>query len=54
MIFSEKINQLAADAEAALSPYFAKHFAEFLEGETQLDKEADLTRHIRKFYRQDF
>lgn len=38
----------------ALSPYFAKHFAEFLEGETSLDKEADLARHVRKFYRGDF
>lgn len=38
----------------ALSPYFAKHFAEYLEGEAELDKEADLARHIRKFYRGDF
>ncbi len=38
----------------ALSPYFAHHFAAFLEGEVELDKEADLSRHIRKFYKEDF
>ena len=35
----------------ALSPYFARHFADFLEGKTELDKEADLSRHVGKFFR---
>ena len=34
----------------ALSPYFAKHFCDWLEGGTELDKEADLSRHIKKFF----
>lgn len=35
----------------ALSPYFANHFAEYLLEGKELDKEADLSRHIRKFFR---
>ncbi|MBR6389509.1 MAG: FAD-binding oxidoreductase [Opitutales bacterium] len=35
----------------ALSPYFAEHFAAYLQGEAELDKEADLARHLRKFYK---
>ena len=38
----------------ALSPYFARHFADFLEGKTELDKEADLSRHVGKFFRPKF
>lgn len=34
----------------ALSPYFAKHFCDWLEDKTELDKEADLSRHIKKFF----
>lgn len=34
-----------------LSPYFSKHFASFLEGEIELDKEANLSRHERKFFK---
>lgn len=33
-----------------LSPYFASHFADYLQGKCELDKEADLARHIRKFF----
>ena len=36
----------------ALSPYFAKHFADYLLGNAELDAEANLARHIRKFFRQ--
>ena len=35
----------------ALTPYFANHFSQYLLGEIPLDKEADLARHIRKFYK---
>lgn len=35
----------------ALSPYFANHFAEYLLEGKELDKEADLSRHIRKFFK---
>jgi len=35
----------------ALCPYFARHFAEYLENGAPLDSEADLKRHVRKFYR---
>lgn len=35
----------------ALSPYFARHFADWIFGKTALDPEADLSRHIRKFWR---
>lgn len=35
----------------ALSPYFAKHFADYLEGASSLDSEADLRRHVKKFYK---
>lgn len=35
----------------ALSPYFAGHFADYLRGEGELDKEADLSRHTRKFFK---
>ena len=35
----------------ALSPYFAKQFVDYLDGKSQLDSEADLKRHIRKFFR---
>lgn len=34
----------------ALSPYFAKHFCDWLDGKTALDSEADLARHARKFF----
>ena len=34
----------------ALSPYFADHFAKYLDGEIPLDAEADLARHVRKFF----
>lgn len=35
----------------ALSPYFAKHFADYLDEISPLDAEADLRRHVKKFYR---
>ena len=35
----------------ALSPYFARHFADWIFGKTALDPEADLSRHIKKFWR---
>lgn len=35
----------------ALSPYFACEFADFLDGKKDVDLEADLKRHIKKFYR---
>lgn len=35
----------------SLSPYFARHFADWLFGEAELDKEADLSRHVKKFYK---
>ena len=35
----------------ALSPYFASHFAEYLLEGGELDKEADLSRHVRKFFK---
>lgn len=34
----------------ALSPYFAAHFCDWLEGKTQLDREADVARHVKRFY----
>ncbi len=34
----------------ALSPYFAEHFADYLDGKISLDKESDLARHIKKFF----
>lgn len=34
----------------ALSPYFAKHFADWIYGKCDLDSEANLTRHLRKFW----
>ena len=36
----------------ALTPYFAGRFAQYLLGEAELDKEADLARHLRKFYKE--
>ena len=35
----------------ALSPYFARHFCDWLCGIAELDAEADLSRHVKKFYR---
>lgn len=35
----------------ALSPYFAHHFADYLYGGLPLDKEADIARHIKKFFK---
>jgi glycine/D-amino acid oxidase-like deaminating enzyme len=35
----------------ALSPYFAREFADYLDGLKPIDSEADLKRHIKKFYR---
>lgn len=35
-----------------LSPYFAKNFADYLDGVAELDKEANSARHERKFFRQ--
>ncbi len=35
----------------SLSPYFAKHFCDWQAGECQLDKEANLQRHIKKFWK---
>lgn len=35
----------------ALTPYFAKHFADYLDGLTPLDPEADISRHVRRFFR---
>ena len=35
----------------ALSPYFAREFADYLDGLKPIDLEADLKRHIKKFYR---
>jgi len=35
----------------ALSPYFSKHFCDWLGGGVQLDAEADISRHVRKFFR---
>ncbi len=35
----------------ALSPFFAKVFADYLDGKALLDPEADLKRHVRKFFR---
>lgn len=35
----------------ALSPYFASHFADYLREGVGLDKEADLSRHMRKFFK---
>lgn len=35
----------------ALSPYFARHFADWIFGESALDPEADLSRHVKKFWR---
>jgi glycine/D-amino acid oxidase-like deaminating enzyme len=34
----------------ALSPYFANHFARYLDGEIELDSEANLSRHVKKFF----
>ena len=34
----------------ALSPYFAEEFAEYLEGGKPLDSEADISRHVRRFF----
>ena len=35
----------------ALSPYFAKHFCQYLDGECELDSEANLARHIARFFK---
>ena len=35
----------------ALCPYFAGHFADFLECGTPLDSEGNLARHVKKFFR---
>lgn len=35
----------------ALTPFFAAHFADYLYGFGALDPEADLKRHVKKFYR---
>lgn len=35
----------------ALSPYFAKHFCQWLDGECELDSEANLARHIARFFK---
>ena len=35
----------------SLSPYFAAHFADWLLGAAELDREADLSRHVKKFYK---
>ncbi len=34
----------------ALSPYFAREFADFLEGKKSIDTEANLNRHIKRFF----
>ena len=35
----------------ALSPYFARHFADHLENASPIDPEADLKRHVKKFFK---
>ncbi len=35
----------------ALSPYFAKHFCDWLDGNVELDSEANLARHIARFFK---
>lgn len=35
----------------ALSPYFARHFVGWLYNETELDPEANLARHVKKFFK---
>ena len=35
----------------ALCPYFSKNFADWIYGKSALDSEADLSRHIRKFWK---
>lgn len=35
----------------ALSPYFSKHFYSFMEEGLELDSEANLQRHVKKFYK---
>ena len=35
----------------ALSPYFAKHFCQWLDSECELDSEANLARHIARFFK---